>query len=140
MLAQKEHGSPHYVRLVEELEYYPLLEEAQQIRYGDRFKHEGTNVNLVAPYEDSLKVRTYERGVEGETLACGTGVVACAIATFLHRKEQKNNFIIETLGGKMTVSFDYENEQFTNVELKGPATFVYAVSYTHLTLPTILRV
>lgn len=118
-------GSPHYVRFVDELVNYPLILEAQQIRFGNRFNDHGTNVNFIELHDDILKIRTYERGVEGETLACGTGVVASAIATFLYRKEHKNNFVIETLGGKMSVSFNYKNEQFTNVELKGPATFVY---------------
>ena len=73
-------GSPHYIVLVEDNKNIDLLKEARAIRYAPRFKEKGVNVNFVHLInEDTLSIRTYERGVEDETLACGTGITAAAL-------------------------------------------------------------
>ncbi len=141
-------GSPHYVRFLNEvttqkkLEDYNVVEEGKKIRYNERFKKEGTNVNFVAnntrnannSEKNSIFVRTYERGVEDETLSCGTGVTACAIAYSLHNKELNTNLVnIKTLGGNLKVRFEYLNDKtrqnsehnFTNIFLIGAATAVF---------------
>lgn len=125
-------GSPHYVQFTSEsLETIPLLEEAQAVRYNEEFKNEGINVNFVNL--DGLKninIRTYERGVEDETLSCGTGVTAAALATAMlnHLPEGHHEIKVETRGGQLQVSFDFHHNtnSFTNVWLQGPATFVFS--------------
>ncbi|MFM9986310.1 MAG: diaminopimelate epimerase, partial [Flavobacteriales bacterium] len=96
-----------------------------KIRYNDRFKEEGINVNYVEEHSDYLTVRTYERGVEEETLSCGTGVTAMALSYgYLH--SELNAVQIETRGGKLEVTFrNLGNGEFEDVWLKGPANFVY---------------
>jgi diaminopimelate epimerase len=87
----------------------------------------GANVNFVTINKDFIDVRTYERGVEDETLSCGTGVTACAIASLHHigKMDINNTVNIRTKGGNLQVSFDYNNSKFENVFLEGPATFVF---------------
>ena len=75
--------------------------------------------------ENTFKVRTYERGVEDETLSCGTGVTAVAIASHKAKKTKNTTVIIETPGGMLEVSFDYDNNTYKNVFLKGAATLVF---------------
>jgi len=75
--------------------------------------------------KSTFKVRTYERGVEDETLACGTGVTAVAIAAHKTKKTDNNKIMLEVLGGNLEVSFDNEGDLYTNVFLKGPAEFVF---------------
>ena len=74
---------------------------------------------------NTFKVRTYERGVENETLSCGTGVTAVAITSHLSKKSKSNQIKLQTLGGNLEVSFDVENNIYKNIILKGPATFVF---------------
>ena len=125
-------GSPHYVRFKDEFNSRGIVAEAQEIRYNERFKKEGTNVNLVKTKEDGLFVRTYERGVEDETYSCGTGVVASAISAGLKMKDNKTLHNIETLGGRLKVSYeaDFEKCEFKNIWLEGPATFVFSGTVT----------
>ncbi len=120
-------GSPHYVAFVDEVETYNVFEEGKKIRYNERFKAEGTNVNFIEKQGDYLFVRTYERGVEGETFSCGTGVTAAAIVAALNNPfSATNQCAIRTLGGDLSVTFDRsQNDSFTNVWLEGPATFVF---------------
>ena len=97
-----------------------------KIRYGAPYFEEGTNVNFVEQISKNLfKVRTYERGVEDETLACGTGVTAVAIAANKSNKTAEEKIYIEVLGGKLEVSFKKEGNGYKNVFLKGPAQFVF---------------
>ncbi len=87
---------------------------------------EGSNVNFVEKEnENTFKVRTYERGVEDETLSCGTGVTAVAIASHKAKKTNKTEITLNTLGGKLEVSFDYDNNIYKNVFLKGKAKHVF---------------
>ena len=118
-------GSPHYVRFVEEINTYPVVEEGERIRYSDEYKPSGTNVNFVTRIsEDEIFVRTYERGVENETLSCGTGVTASALA--LGKQNGKNRIKIQTPGGQLTVSFvAHPDGTFHNIVLTGPAEQVF---------------
>lgn len=119
-------GSPHHVQLVADLENYNVKENGATIRYGDLYGKEGSNINFVKKInENTFSLRTYERGVEGETLACGTGATAVAIAMNATGQTNLNAINLNVEGGKLSVSFDIENGKYTNVFLKGPAEFVY---------------
>lgn len=121
-------GSPHYIQFLEnnpfELEEFTTL--AKAIRYSDEHRAEGVNVNFVQETGDnSIKMRTYERGVEAETYSCGTGAVAAAIS-FCQKNDLKNNqeIFIETKGGNLKVKTT-AGKQYQNNWLIGPATSVY---------------
>lgn len=117
-------GSPHFVRFVENT-YFDVVKIGRQIRNSMRFQPAGVNVNFVTLKEELTRVRTYERGVEAETLSCGTGVTASAIASMLELGSQKNKWNIHTLGGQLTVEAEYNGRFFENVILNGPAQFVF---------------
>jgi diaminopimelate epimerase len=119
-------GSPHHVQLVSDLKNLVVKTEGAKIRYSDLYGKAGSNINFVHQLEnDIFAVRTYERGVEDETLSCGTGATAVAIA--MHQTGKTNNNIIDlnVEGGKLKVQFDVDNGKYTNVFLIGPATFVF---------------
>lgn len=120
-------GSPHYVVFRENISDFDVFKNGRDIRYNERFFTEGTNVDFVEIQNDSIFVRTYERGVEDETLACGTGVVASAIANYLRQSIDKQNFTtnIKALGGNLSVDFEKKNNIFTNIWLQGPAKLVF---------------
>lgn len=121
-------GSPHYVRFVEKLEEENIVSEGREIRYSEAHIKEGINVNLVEKLGAySIKIATYERGVEDETLSCGTGATACAlIVGFSTNKIGKNEIDVEVKGGKLKVEFDYlGNGSFSSIKLIGPAEFVF---------------
>lgn len=119
-------GSPHHVNFCNVVENLNVREMGSKIRYGAPYFEEGTNVNFVEQISKNLfKVRTYERGVEDETLACGTGVTAVAIAANKSNKTAEEKIYIEVLGGKLEVSFKKEGNSYKNVFLKGPAQFVF---------------
>lgn len=114
-------GSPHYVEFVEKVAEIDVAEEGKMTRESERFSPDGTNVNFVEDSENRLFVRTYERGVEQETLSCGTGVVASAIAAFMNNGHK--NIPIHTLGGDFSVTFNHKKEghydKFTDIWLRG---------------------
>jgi diaminopimelate epimerase len=118
-------GSPHYIEFVDSVNSVDIVGLGQMIRYNERFKAEGINVNFVQQEEGQLFVRTYERGVENETFSCGTGVTASALIAGIEKLgEQKIH--IETLGGKLAVSFNNRGDNiFDNIYLMGPGTFVF---------------
>ncbi len=119
-------GSPHHVQLVDDLENYNIRENGAAIRYGDLYGKTGSNINFVKQIDDTtFSLRTYERGVEDETLSCGTGATAVAIAMNVLGKTNASEIDLNVEGGKLVVSFDKKEEQFTNVFLKGPAEFVF---------------
>jgi diaminopimelate epimerase len=119
-------GSPHHVQLVSDLKNLDVKTEGAKIRCSDLYGKTGSNINFVHQLEnDIFAVRTYERGVEDETLSCGTGATAVAIA--MHKTGKTNNNIIDlnVEGGKLKVQFDVDKGKYTNVFLIGPATFVF---------------
>lgn len=119
-------GSPHHVLMVDEVKNVNVKEMGAQIRYSDLYGKEGSNVNFVEQINpDTFKVRTYERGVEDETLSCGTGVTAVAIAMFIKGKTKRKEVNLNVEGGSLKVKFQDENENFTNVFLIGLATLVF---------------
>jgi diaminopimelate epimerase len=119
-------GSPHHIQLVEDLEHYNVKENGASIRYGELYGKQGSNINFVKKIDETtFSVRTYERGVEDETLACGTGATAVAIAMNVLGETKANSIDLNVEGGKLVVSFDEKDGKFTNVFLKGPAEFVF---------------
>ncbi|WP_010521041.1 diaminopimelate epimerase [Aquimarina agarivorans] len=124
-------GSPHHVQEVEKLADFDVFTQGRKIRNGAPYFEEGTNVNFVEKInKDSFSVRTYERGVEDETLSCGTGVTAVAIAMHTANKTTAEKINIETPGGKLTISFTKMSTQYTNVYLEGPAKLVFKGTIT----------
>jgi diaminopimelate epimerase len=119
-------GSPHHVQLVSDLKNLDVKTEGAKIRYSDLYGNAGSNINFVHQLEnDIFAVRTYERGVEDETLSCGTGVTAVAIAMHQTGKTNYNIIDLNVEGGKLKVQFDVDKGKYTNVFLIGPATFVF---------------
>jgi len=118
-------GSPHFIKWVSEVNNYSVFEEGKKIRYSEVFKPAGTNVNFVEPLKDNtIFVRTYERGVENETLSCGTGVTAAALAA--SSKNYVSPVTVNTLGGQLSVEFKVSHDgSFTDIFLIGPAKMVF---------------
>jgi|SRR5690606_31125 len=118
-------GSPHHVEFVEDLSHFDVKTQGAKIRYGELYGEKGSNVNFVKQIgENAFQIRTYERGVEDETLSCGTGATAVAIAVYEMGKASSNEISIQVQGGMLTVSFD-KNRSYNSVFLKGPAQFVF---------------
>jgi diaminopimelate epimerase len=119
-------GSPHYVTQVEDLKTLNVYETGYNIRNNDTYKSEGINVNFVEDLGDHLFVRTFERGVEDETYACGTGVTAVALSMAKHKNTIGHiDTPVKVLGGTLNIHFDYDGESFRNVFLCGPAEQVF---------------
>jgi diaminopimelate epimerase len=120
-------GSPHYVRFVRNAITTDVVGEGRNIRNSERYKSEGTNVNFVEPLSDKLVVRSYERGVEDETLSCGTGIVASALASVSKGfiKADKGICNIKAMGGTLKVHYEKSGSGFKNIWLEGEATYVY---------------
>lgn len=119
-------GSPHYVRFVDNLENFDVFRAGREIRYSERFRERGTNVNFVQKQTAGIRVATYERGVEDETLSCGTGIVASSIAYFKHSGASGNvDLSVQAKGGDLRVKFKAKNDGFHDIWLIGPATQVF---------------
>ena len=117
-------GSPHYIEMVDELDNLDVNKEGRKIRNSAPFKKQGINVNFVLDAAE-LQVRSYERGVEAETLSCGTGVVATALAMHYANCIEGNLISVNTKGGELTVSFEEFNGTYRNIWLSGEASMVY---------------
>jgi len=119
-------GSPHHISFVDNVDAINVFEAGRKIRYSDEYKNsDGTNVNFIEVKDKYLKIRTYERGVEDETYACGTGATAAAIA-YAHKEGIINKEIkLKAVGGDLSLSFVKEGDIFKEVVLRGPAEFVY---------------
>jgi diaminopimelate epimerase len=119
-------GSPHYVKLVEGLEQRNVYQEGHAIRNNATYRKNGINVNFVEPMEEGYFVRTFERGVEDETFACGTGVTAVALAMAQHKQQTGHiDTPIKVLGGNLNIRFDYDGKVFSEIFLEGPAVKVF---------------
>ena len=117
-------GSPHYVKFVEGIDDFNVFQEGQNIRYNSRFKLEGTNVNFVEIKNNNLVVRTYERGVEDETLACGTGIVASVLSAYESGLITSRSTEVKALGGNLKVSFE-KDRYYKSIDLIGPYRCVF---------------
>jgi len=120
-------GSPHYVLMVADLENYPVFARGREIRYSERYAEQGINVNFVQSLSGGgYAIRTYERGVENETLACGTGATAAAMAMAIHEGlEGRIRIPMKASGGDLSIYFHKDGTHFTDVHLEGPATPVF---------------
>jgi diaminopimelate epimerase len=119
-------GSPHYIIFVKSVKDTDVIGEAKKVRYSERFAKEGINVNFVEKRDDGqILVRTYERGVEDETLSCGTGVVASSLALASLNGSDLQSVKVQTPGGELEVKFEHSNQGFTNIYLIGPAEKVF---------------
>lgn len=129
-------GVPHYVVVTDDLEQTDVPRLGRAIRYDARFR-EGTNVNFVqATGAGEITVRTYERGVEAETLACGTGSVAAALTIHATQQPALRRFAVHVRGGLLGVSFDEPRPgRYTNIRLSGPARKVFEGEYDPANLP-----
>ena len=118
-------GSPHYVVFRKDVMKMDVRNRGKEIRWSNKFAPGGTNVNFAEISDTGIFVRTFERGVEDETLSCGTGVTAAAIASVLRGYFKAGKINIETPGGKLSVEFNRDEDKITDVWLCGPATFVF---------------
>jgi diaminopimelate epimerase len=120
-------GSPHHVRFTKNVSATDVFAEGKKIRNSMLYKKQGTNVNFAEVTKGKITMRTYERGVENETLACGTGITATAIAAhyagLLPLKQKRVN--VQALGGKLQVEFIKTDDGYSNIFLIGPARFVF---------------
>lgn len=118
-------GVPHYVRFVDDVDAVDIMGAAPSIRYSDAYKPDGVNVNFATITSPGhIKIRTYERGVEGETLACGTGITAAAISTYC--KTGCDRVYVSARGGDLKVAFRANaGGSFSDVLLSGPAHIVF---------------
>ena len=117
-------GSPHYISFVENTDAINVQKQGAAVRHSATYKKEGINVNFVQ-LGNPPKIRTYERGVEDETLSCGTGTVAAAIALYQIGEAVDNLIEITTVGGSLSVIFEPFNNTYRNIWLSGEASIVY---------------
>jgi len=125
-------GTRHFVRFVADVNRVDIEKEGPALRWDKEFAPEGTNVNFVQEWADGLHVRTFEKGVEGETLACGTGLTACALAAYRHgipahdgSGSPEIRYALQCRRGDwLSVDFKADGDRFTDVYLTGPAELV----------------
>ena len=121
-----ETGSPHFVSEVSLLDEYDVVREGRELRFDPRFSPGGCNVNFIEEVSQTeIQQRTYERGVEDETLACGTGAVAGAVYHAVNHGFEQSEIQVRMRGGKLTVSLTRRGNRFVNVWLNGPAEKVF---------------
>jgi diaminopimelate epimerase len=117
-------GSPHFVRRCNALKELDIITEARKVRYNQRFSEQGINVNFISQNGSEIHMRTYERGVEDETLSCGTGVTAVALSSVSEDGVYARKII--TKGGDLMVNFKKSGDLFQTIRLKGAAKFVFS--------------
>ena len=118
-------GTRHFVKFVEDVDAVDIEKEGKELRWNEAFAPEGTNVNFVQRCDAYLKIRTFEKGVEGETLACGTGITASAIVAYSGPQKSASIRIQARRGDWLEVDFEQVGpESFRNIHLTGPAEFV----------------
>lgn len=126
-------GVPHVVTVVSNLEKYPVKKAGNALRYADIFQPSGTNANFISLVskepEPVLRVRTYERGVEDETLACGTGCIASALMAYRKFHLHSPVKCITQADLIITVYFKEDNNTFKDIQLQGPAVQVFRGEY-----------
>lgn len=118
-------GSPHYVQMVKNIDEIDVYSEGMKIRYNERFKKLGTNVNFLEISGKSIRSRIYERGVENETYSSGTGTTAVALSAFLSNGELGTDIQVETKGGLINVQFKKDGDRFTDIWLSGKVEQVF---------------
>jgi len=117
-------GSPHVVCFIDNLDI-KFIPFARKIRYSEQFSKKGVNVNIIMKEHNKINIRSYERGIEDETLSCGTGATACAIASHFSKKITGEKIQINTKGGVLTIEFECNNLNYTNIWLTGFVKLVY---------------
>lgn len=118
-------GSPHHVAVVPDTALVDVKTQGAKLRYG-LYGEAGSNINFISPVsKNTFKIRTYERGVENETLSCGTGAVAAALAMHALGEVDENQVALETMGGLLKVNFIAHQEAYTEIYLIGPTEQVY---------------
>ena len=118
-------GSPHLVKCVNDVSSFDLINISRNIQKINQFD-KGVNVNLVSRKNDDLyQIRTYERGVEEETLSCGTGAVASALALNILSLVNSKTVNLDTKGGLLTVDFHKSNSKYTDIHLSGKVKKVF---------------
>ena len=125
-------GVPHYVEFVDDLDSVDVVGRGRPIRYDTARFPQGTNVNFVqVSGTGTIRVRTYERGVENETLACGTGATAAAIVTSFALQPETSRYAVSVPGGRLAVRFSHEphTQIYTDVRLSGPARRVFGGTF-----------
>jgi diaminopimelate epimerase len=123
-------GSPHFI--LEDTNHHTshVVEVGRHIRYNDTYQKEGINVNLMAIHDNHIQVATYERGVEDETLSCGTGVTAAALVFAQLQEISSGKVQVQTKGGDLMVEWQQQNDlSFSKVFLTGPTKHVYNGTY-----------
>jgi len=119
-------GSPHYIIPVPDISKIDVSQEGKTLRWSELFAPGGTNVNFIEHTDEGINIRTFERGVEAETLSCGTGVTASAISSRWGKTEGHQQVIVKTSGGLLFVEFTIRGGKITDVSLRGPTQFVYS--------------
>ena len=119
-------GTDHLVIFKDDLDSLDVLKEGRRWRYDSRFAPKGVNVNFVqySGQEEALRVRTYEKGVEYETLSCGTGIIASAVAAWM-KGDRREKYTLRSTSDTFSVSFSHRSGIFSNVELTGPTELVF---------------
>lgn len=124
-------GSPHYIQKATGLADKDVYADGYAIRNNNTYKTKGINVNFVEPMDEGYFVRTFERGVEDETYACGTGVTAVALAMAVDKGQTGAiTTPVKVLGGNLNIRFNYDGKKFTDIYLEGPAVQVFAGEVT----------
>ena len=123
-------GSPHHLELVDDISKINVNDQGAAIRYGEPYLDLGTNVNFIEMLKkDTFKIRTYERGVEKETLSCGTGAVAAGVGVHYMGVTKSTNINIHALGGILKIVFTSSLGRYSEIKLIGPAEFIFSGNF-----------